>query len=136
MGSEASELVPVGERELLEDRLAATCDGQGNPATVGRVLPPGDQTLSGHAVDESDDAVMPKLQLLGQRADRDSAAFGKPLDGEKCLMLPGRDPGGVRRVLAEAQKDPKGMPETRERLVLRPCDPRGVLRASTRETCN
>ena len=117
------------QRELLEERLAPARDDQGDAATVGGIGPPGDQALPRHAIHEPDDAVMPQLQSLGQRADRDSAAAGKPLDGEKGLMLLGGEPRGGRRVLAEAQEDPKDMAEVRKLFVLRPRDSRAILRA-------
>jgi len=59
------------------------------------------QAELGHAVDQFDRGMVPDHQEIGQIADGNGPRSGEALDGEKCLVLPGRQPGLLGGCLAE-----------------------------------
>ena len=58
-------------------------------------------------VDQSNRAVVPKLQSFRQLTDGDMVASGKSLDGEKRLMLSRSDSSGMGRRFAKMDELPQ-----------------------------
>ena len=82
-----------------------------------RRLPP-DKIVGDEAIDETDGAVMAKLETLGKFTDRDMIAAGKAFDGEQCLVVLWCDSGSGGGSFAEVQKPAQRIPERSEKFVL------------------
>lgn len=76
------------------------------------------EPLLHQAIHEPDRAVVADLKLGRKVAYRGGLARGHPLDGQKGLILAGREADGLGRSLAEAQELPQSMTKGREGLVL------------------
>src|SRR5947207_15980152 len=94
-----AELVDVGRGKRGQAAGAGRREGQPDCAMVRGVDVPFDQARLSCPVDESDDAVVPEKEMLGDLADRRGAA-GMPADGQQQLVLGGRDPRVERLLLA------------------------------------
>lgn len=113
--SDASKLLPMGERELPEHALAFGGDVDQDLAMIVGMAQPPEHAEGNHPVDQSADRVMLELQLPRQISDRREAVGGQPLDGEQQLMLLRLKPGAAGRLLAEHQESAEKVAEPRER---------------------
>jgi len=103
--------------KFFQDRFTVAGERQVHlTAVLARGLP-GDKAFGNEAVGEADGAVVDNLQAVGQFADGDAVAAGKPLDGKEGLMLLRGDAGGDGGGLAKMEELAQRMAEGGQGLV-------------------
>ncbi len=118
LGRQLPELVPVGQREPPQDRLALGGDLEEDFPMVELVADAAEDAEVHHPVDQADDRMVLELELPGQRSDRGEAVRRQALDAEEKLVLLRLQSFGARRILAEDQEPADQMAEARERRVV------------------
>jgi len=118
LGRQVPELVPMGEREPPQDRLALGGDLEEDFPVVEPVTDAPEDAEAHHPIDQADDRMVLELELPGQRSDRGEAVRRQALDAEEELMLLRLQSLGARGVFAEDQEPADEMTEARQRRVV------------------
>lgn len=117
-GTVLAQFAQVAGGEAAEQRFAARGQFEVDAATIDARGKAAHELAADEAINETHDAMMAKLQPLGQFADGGRVTAGKALDGEQRLMLLRRETGGARRFLAEMEEARQGVAEGGEHFVV------------------
>ena len=115
---ELTQLGEVRARQLLQSPLPRGSQLEAHQPVVTRVDAAADEPRGRGTVDESDDAVMPEEQRVGDVANRRSGRISGAADGEKQLMLGRGETRGGGLLLAPAQEAAQAGAELEESLVV------------------
>ena len=91
-------------RERGQTPFGHGCQPQEDAPLVQAIVEALDQPALGQPFGQLDGLVVSNLHTLGEIADRDRLAASVPLDDEQGLMMPRRQAGGLRLILAELEE--------------------------------
>lgn len=104
--------------QVLQQPVTLHGEPKPDPATVGLVADPLDQTQGVHPVDELAGGVRLDEQLVRDLTDRRARLPGLTTDGQQQLVLGVGEPVGVSRVTAPLVEAPERGPELEQTPVL------------------
>jgi len=116
--AESPEFLQVRRRKLFDPRLAQRRQPHLDPPSVGFGPRAAHKALANQTVDEANRAMVAQLEALGELANRDEIASGKPLDRKQGLVLLRRKACSARGIPAEPVESAQGMAQFGEQLVV------------------
>jgi hypothetical protein len=118
LGAGAAQLLAMDAGEAVKNIRAFVGEADADQAAILSVADALDEAASGQAVDEADDAVMAKYQVIGELADAGRAVLVKAFDGKEQLMLLRLQPLDAGGLLAEVEEAADFVAEVAEGAVI------------------